>query len=152
VPAVYDHLGIRFLYPDNWEVDTSDASDERNSISVYSPGGALWSLMVYPPDEDLDERTLEVVEALQKEYPEMDIEPVREPLAGHELAGYDLNFFYLDLTNTAWVRGLRTPRASYVILCQAEDREFDEIEAVFRAITISLLRPDRLQGTANGRE
>ena len=146
MPAVYDHLGIRFLYPDNWEIDESEASPERNAVSVYSPGGALWSLWVYPPDEDLDQRTREVVEALAKEYPEMDIEPVREPLAGHELVGYDLNFFYFDLTNTAWVRGLRTPRADYVILCQAEDHEFDELEAVFRAITISLLRPDKLHG------
>ena len=148
MPAVYDHLGVKFLYPDNWEIDASEASEEGSAITVYSPGGALWSLWVYPPDEDIEPRTHEVVEALRKEYPELDVEPVREPLAGHELVGYDLNFFCLDLTNTAWVRALHTPRANYVILCQAEDREFEVFEAVFRAITISLLRPERVHGVA----
>jgi len=129
------------MYPDNWEIDQRGAADEGYSVSVNSPGGAFWSLLVYPPDEDLGERTRDVVEALKKEYPEMDVEPVHEPLAGHDLVGYDLNFFYFDLTNTAWVRGVHTLRANYVILCQAEDHEFDEFEPVFRAITISLLRP-----------
>jgi hypothetical protein len=141
MPGVYNHLGIQFMYPDNWEIDQREAAVEENAVSVYSPGGAFWSLLVYPPDEDLDERTRDVVEALQKEYPEMDVRPVHEPLAGHELVGYDLNFFYYDLTHSAWVRGVHTPRANYVILCQAEDHEFDELEAVFRAITISLIRP-----------
>jgi hypothetical protein len=65
------------------------------------------------------------------------------------VTGFDLNFYYLDLTNTACVRCLRTERATYAVFSQAEDREFAEIQRVFLAITTSLLihlRPLRQQG------
>ena len=52
----------------------------------------------------------------------------------------DLAFFYLDLTSTALVRSFATDEATYLLLCQAEDREFAEVEAVFRAMTRSLLK------------
>ncbi len=59
-------------------------------------------------------------------------------MADQELIGYDLNFYYLDLTNTAAVRtlgGIWTP----LDLLQAEDREFTEIHQVLRAVTTSLV-------------
>jgi hypothetical protein len=86
--------------------------------------------------KDLAEAALQ---AMRQEYSELDAERVREKSAGRELIGYDLNFYCLDLTNTALVRAVRTADATYLILCQAEDREFAEVEAVFRAITASLL-------------
>ncbi len=64
---------------------------------------------------------------------------VSQLISGHELVGYDLNFFYLDLTNTALIRCIRTDRATYAVFCQAEDREFDRVHAVFDAMTTSLL-------------
>ena len=47
------------------------------------------------------------LDAMRKEYEELDAEPVRETIAGHDLVGFDLNFFCLDLTNTACIRSLR---------------------------------------------
>ena len=64
---------------------------------------------------------------------------MKRVLLDKELIGHDFNFIYLDLTNTAQIRGLERPEATYMIFCQAEDREFDELGAVFRAITTSLL-------------
>ena len=61
-------------------------------------------------------------------------------MAGHRLDGSDLNFYCLDLTNTAQVRTLTTPDAIYLILCQAEDREWDEVAPVFDAMTTSFVR------------
>ena len=57
-----------------------------------------------------------------------------------ELHGYDLTFFCLDLINTACVRVCRTPSASYLIVYQAEDRDFEKLHAVFQALTVSLLK------------
>jgi hypothetical protein len=51
-----------------------------------------------------------------------------------------MNFYCLDLTNTALVRGFRTADATCIILYQAEDREFATVEPVLRAMTTSLLR------------
>jgi hypothetical protein len=64
---------------------------------------------------------------------------VSERIGGEQIGGYDLNFFYLDLTNTALIRSFRTADASCLVLCQAEDRDFAEVGPVFRAITTSLL-------------
>ena len=55
------------------------------------------------------------------------------------LAGYDINFLCLDLTNTAAVRTLETEDAIYLFICQAEDREWDRISHVFAAMTTSFV-------------
>jgi hypothetical protein len=76
---------------------------------------------------------------LQAEYKDSEAEPASEQIGEHEIRGYDLNFFCLELTNTAIIRAFRTAAASCLILCQAEDREYAQLAAVFRAITTSLL-------------
>ena len=67
-------------------------------------------------------------------------------VADRELAGFDLFFYYLDLTNTAQVRCSRDQQASYTVFCQAEDREFEQVRLVFDAMTTSLLT--ELDGSA----
>ena len=65
---------------------------------------------------------------------------VEQFVGGQTLVGADLNFIYLDLTNTCQIRCLRTPQATFVIFTQAEDREFAQIERIFEAMTVSFLR------------
>ncbi len=79
------------------------------------------------------------LEAMQKEYKDLEVQEVDETIAGRKLWGYDLNFFLFDFTNTAQIRSLKYNRSIYTIFCQAEDREFEQIERVFQAMTISLL-------------
>jgi hypothetical protein len=66
-------------------------------------------------------------------------EPPIDDVGAQELPGFDMNFYCLDLTNTARVRTLETPDAIYLIVCQAEDREWDEISPVFDAMTMSFV-------------
>lgn len=139
MPARFAKLGISFQYPDNWTLDEEDALAGRQSVTVYSPGGAFWSVAVHPRSADPARLAQGAFDAMRQEYEELDAEESREVIAGHQTVGYDLNFFALDLTNTAQVRCLQTDRATYSIFCQAEDREFAEIERVFQAITASLL-------------
>src|SRR5262245_2960149 len=122
MPGHYDNLGIRFQYPDNWELDTGDAARGQTAITVYSPGGAFWSLAAHPPDADADKLIAAAESTMRKEYPELDAERVEQEFDGHALVGADLNFIYLDLTNTCQIRCLRTPAATYVVFTQAEDR------------------------------
>ena len=138
--AIFDKLGIRFLYPENWTLDQSEALAGNQVVTVYSPGGSFWSIMINPADMTPGKLAATALKAMHQQYDELDAEEVQETVAGHDLVGYDMNFYCLDLTNTAQVRSYRTPRAAYVIFCQADDREFAEVEEVFRAITISLLR------------
>lgn len=139
MPAVFDKLGIRFTYPDNWTVDESEALGGECSVTVYSPGGAFWAVSLHSSESDPRELAASSVKALRETYPDLDVESTSERVAGQELVGSDVNFYYLDLTNTALVRAFRTPKFNVLVLCQAEDREFVEFEAVFRAMTLSLL-------------
>jgi len=139
MPVNFAKLGISFQYPDNWTLDEEDALAGRKSVTVYSPGGAFWSVAIHPRWADPAQLAQSAVDAMRQEYEHLDAEESREVIAGHRTVGYDLNFFALDLTNTAQVRCLRTDRATYTIFCQAEDREFAEIERVFQAMTASLL-------------
>lgn len=140
MPAVYDKMGIRFQYPENWTLDEKDALEGEESVTVYSPGGAFWSVVVHPRYRDPAELAKAALEAMQQEYEGLESQPVEETILGSDLVGYDLNFFYLDLTSTSLIRGVRARNATLLIFCQADDREFEQIDRVFQAMTISLLK------------
>jgi len=140
MPREFRKLGISFQYPENWTLDEHDALAGRASVTVLSPGGAFWSISIHPPSADPSKLAKAAVKAMQTEYEGLETVPAKEVVAGHDLSGYDLNFFYLDLTNTATVRCLRTSRATYTVFCQGEDREFEHLRPVFAAMTVSFLR------------
>lgn len=140
MPAVFDKLGIRFVYPDNWRLDESEALGGAATVTVYSPGGSFWAVSLHSVDTPPAELVATTVKALRETYDELDAEDVSDEVAGHRLTGADVNFYCLDLTNTALVRAFETKRFNGLILCQADDREFAEIEPVFRAMTHSLLQ------------
>ncbi|HEX4130311.1 MAG TPA: hypothetical protein VHZ24_09720 [Pirellulales bacterium] len=139
--AVYEKLGIRFFFPEDWDLDESEALDGNNMVSVYSPLGAFWSVIVHPPGLEPEDLLDAALEAMRQEYPELDAEPFCDVIQGHEIVGSDLNFYCLDLTNSALVRAFGTSRGTYLVLCQADDREFERVGAVFEAMTHSLLDP-----------
>jgi hypothetical protein len=140
MPEVFDKLGLRFQYPDNWAVETDQALRGRQSVSVYSPEGAFWTVILQPSGTDPAELAKVTLATMRQEYEDLDSESVREKVGQTELVGFDVNFYCLDLTNTAWIRAGSTAAATYLILCQAEDREFSAVSHVFRAMTASLLR------------
>jgi hypothetical protein len=139
MPARFDKMGISFQYPENWTLDDSDAILGRRSVTVYSPGGAFWSVAIHSGSADPAKLTAAAVEAMKKEYSGVEVDRAEETVVGHELIGYDLAFYYLDLINTATIRSLRAGHAIYTIFCQGEDREFERLQMVFQAITASLL-------------
>ncbi len=139
MPGVYHKRGVRFQYPENWQLDEAEA--DQNSVTVYSPCGAFWSVVWRDPSEDPHVLAVEALQTIKQEYAETESEPTTETLAGHEISGFDVSFYYLDLISTALIRGFRTPTASCLVLCQAEDREFRDLEAVFQAMTASLMKP-----------
>lgn len=139
MPAKFERLGIAFQYPDNWTLEEEDAQVGRGSVTVYSPGGAFWSVTIHPQDVDPKDLARAAIDAMKDEYDEIEAERAAETIAGRRMIGYDLNFYCLDLISTACVRSLRTGRATYTVFCQAEDGDYDKLRAVFQAITASLL-------------
>jgi hypothetical protein len=140
MPASFDQFGIRFDYPDNWSVEQSEDKDANAQVVVSSPHTAFWQLSKHPAGTELEPLFDEVLSALRSEYKEIEVEPEDEVVEGQLVTGFTVNFFYLDLTNTCWLRGIETLDANYLLVCQAEDREFVQIEMVFRAMLASVLR------------
>ncbi len=139
----FDRFGLAFDYPDNWSVDTTDADGRYATVTVYSPEGGFWSVSGHAGGGDPRELAAAVVSQMKKDYQELDSESATDLIAGSELPGFDLNFYCLDLTNTAHVRTLETPAAVYLFLCQAEDREWDRVADVFAAMTTSFVKAAR---------
>ena len=135
----FDRFGLAFDYPDNWSVDISDSGGRHAAVTVQSPEGAFWSVSGHAPGGDTSELAAAVLGQMTDEYRELDSETAEDEVAAHRLLGYDMNFYCLDLTNTAQVRTLETPAAIYLLFCQAEDRDWDRLAPVFAAMTASFV-------------
>ena len=140
--AVYEQFGVRFLYPENWELDNREDSSRPWSVSVHSPGGGFWSITVYDQQTDLDWLNKETLQAVREEFQEsyFESDAVSEQIAGQSTTGFNVHFYYLDFLVVSKLRSLRVGTHSCVVLYQAEDREFEKMEMVFQAITHSLFR------------
>jgi hypothetical protein len=140
MPATFDQHGLRFEYPDNWSVDQGEDIEANQQVVVSSPHTAFWQLTKHPPGTELETLFDEVLAALRSEYREIEVELESELVEGRLVTGFTVNFFFLDLTNTCWLRGIETAAANYLLICQSEDREFAHVELVFRAMLASVLR------------
>ncbi len=138
--AVFDRFGIRFSYPENWRLEEEEAIEWPRSVSVESPIGAFWNLMVHPAGTDIEEVAQVTLDALRGEYEQAEFQPVWDKIEGRPVKGFDVQFFFLDLVIEAQVRAFALEAATVVVLCQGEDRDFQQLEAVFQAMTLSLAR------------
>lgn len=129
--------GIRFLYPENWDLQREETASGW-TLSLQSPDTAF---MVMAFDEDMPEpgymaRT--VLEALQGEYKELEFDDCVESVAGQPAVGHDIRFYSFDLTNSCWIRSFYSGRGTVLLMWQVNDLELDETEKVLRAIAKSM--------------
>ena len=140
----FERMGLVFDYPDDWalELDADGGSEAGGSpaVTLLSPGGGFWSVSRHDGDGNARLLAEAVVAQMRSEYQDIDIEAASDTIGGHLLAGFDFNFYCLDLTNTASVRTLQAPGSLHVVFCQADDREWDRVATVFAAMTTSLVR------------
>lgn len=139
MPAVFDKLGIHFLYPENWTLDESEAAPGEDAVTLYSPAGSFWMVRVLPPQVDPGALVDQALATMRHEYPDLDAEATDDTFGACVVVGCEMNFYCLDLTSTAVVKSYRTPKATIIVLYQAEDRDLNNIGPVFEAITHSLM-------------
>jgi hypothetical protein len=137
--AKYDKFGIQFLYPENWSVVEEELDDWPHGVTVQSPDNAYWELQVYPSRMSRSKLTAEVLKVMQDEYEGLESQVVTEEIGERSAVGYDLSFFCLDFLITSQIRCLCVGGHTYLVICQAESREFDRQRLVFQAMTQSLL-------------
>ncbi len=140
MPALYDRHGVRFQYPENWSL-CEESTRWPREITLESPTGALWALHVYFPPDSPARLLDDALAAMQREYQGVESTSVTEQLhASTSAAGYDLCFFYLDLIVECHLRAFTYRDKTFLILMQAEEREFQQLHPVFQAMTTSLIR------------
>jgi hypothetical protein len=140
MPAIYEKLGVRFLYPENWSITDEDEEGWPRSVTVQSRDTGFWTLHVYPAEQEVKAIEKELVAVIKDEFGEVEVLPADETFGETETTGVDLAFFYLDLLVEAKIRSLKTPDSTLIWLYQAESREFEKMEPVFQAIAVSMLR------------
>lgn len=144
---IYDKYGYKFLYPENWFLEENEMETDEGSITLNSPSGAFWTLLVRPFGFNPDQLAEDVLKTMFKEYQDIEYERISRTIAGFTLLGYEMNFYFLDLTNTAVVLTFADESRSFAIFHQAgdqmvictEEQPFTN-DQVFDAITTSLLR------------
>lgn len=140
MPASYDRDELKFQYPDNWKIDEDPARGIPRTISVTAQNGAYWSAMIYElsssSEEDLKR---EYVRTLQREYEDFEFEPVEVVIGGERLDALDMQFYCLDFLVHSRLIVRQIGKHRVLIAWQAEDRDFDALEAVFAAITYSAM-------------
>ncbi len=137
--AVFDRAGVQFDYPENWTVTDDQFSESVRLVSLESPGGGVWSLEVFSEWINPWRSTEEVVKTFQSDYQNLESEAASEDIGKFQLVGYDLHFYCLDFLVSAQTRSFYANGKTYVFVYQAEDREFETLESVFRAMMTSLV-------------
>ena len=136
---------VRFAYPKNWFVQEAPWTSDSKAITVNNPDGYFWMISIFPAGTDPDAAAKEVLHSMRREYNQLEDTPTHRIIADHFLTGYEMNFFYLDLVNTAIVLSLETEERSYVIYWQycdvlaVTDDEYD-FEDIAEAMTYTFLK------------
>lgn len=141
--ATYSDHGIRFEYPEDWELEETD-DGSVTTVSVQKPGGLAFAFVTVddscPAPADIAD---EALAAMREEYPGLDAAPALETIDGHGAVGHDVEFIALDMTNTCAIRCFRTPRRTVLVFAQWSDLDSDENEALILGLRRTLEETDR---------
>jgi hypothetical protein len=140
--STFDDRGIRFRYPEDWELEVTDEG-QVTTVAVHSPGGLAFALVTVdeerPAPTDVADQALE---AMREEYPGLDAVPARETIAGHPAIGHDVEFISLDLANACAIRCFRTNRRTVLLFGQWSDLEGEDTGTVLAAVRGSVEETD----------
>jgi hypothetical protein len=140
--TTFDDHGIRFQYPEDWELEVNDEGTPV-TVSLNAPDGLAFALVTVddtrPAPAELADQALE---AMRDEYPTLDATPAVESIGGKKAVGYDVEFISLDLTNTCTIRCFRTERQTVLYFGQWSDVEDEEVSALLAGVRRSLEESD----------
>ena len=142
MPAEYRANGICFAYPENWHLEENEMADGELIVHLSSPGGAFWMVTINPVQTSPANLAEKALDALLSEYDRVDHILVERIIGNYKLIGYEMDFIYFDLVNTALILSFSTGDRTFAIYWQSDDRQLDICEDVFEAMTFTLL--DRL--------
>ena len=142
MPTQYQFEDIQFMYPENWRL-VEDSNDQLpRVVTLETPTGGMWFLHILRLSDDIDARIKAIIQEFDEQFEALEVTPTSQDIGQYQCHGFDVFFYCLDLLVSAQIRALRTETHQLVIVSQAENRDFDENEAVFNAINFSLVSPN----------
>lgn len=135
--AVFDEHGVRFEYPDDWEL-SHEHHDDDLSVTVESAGTAFWMLSVLQGRPAAEDVISAAVESFKAEYESMDVYESTESICMLPTVATDVDFYELEMVNRASLRACETDDTTLFVLCQMSDTEREEVGPRLKAISDSL--------------
>ena len=106
--TTYEDHGVRFEYPSEWTLEVTE-DGPLTTIDLQHPDGVAFVLVSTDLScPDPGEVADSVLETMREEYPDLEADPTEEVVNERLVSGYDVQFFSLDLSNTARIRCFRT--------------------------------------------
>jgi hypothetical protein len=136
--GLYEDHGIRFEYPSEWTVEVTD-NGPLTTVNLEHPGGVAFVIVTSDDScPDPGEVADTILEALREEYAELEDDPFEQVVNERLVSGYDVQFFALDLSNTARIRSFRTFTRTITIYGQWSDlveaEASDLAETIIRSV------------------
>ena len=134
---VYETHGVRFEYPDGWEISVDEAEDQT-AVTVEGPGTAFWTLSLIserPPAEEIIESALQCFE---DEYSNVDVYEVDDRICLLPTIARNLDVISLDLVSKVGLRVCETDDFSIFTMYQFAETEAESTEQALQAINASL--------------
>ncbi|HUG70566.1 MAG TPA: hypothetical protein VMM76_22645 [Pirellulaceae bacterium] len=141
--VIYDKLGVRLIYAEGWKITEDELDAEPRTLSIESPQGGIWELMLYSEPRDSDELAGEALSVMREEYENLETTAFTTEFADVSACGHEIYFYHLDLLIHSRIITAPFGEKTALLLWQAEDRDFDELEPVFRAMATTLLNPHK---------
>ena len=136
--TTYDDHGVCFEYPSGWSVEVTD-DGSLTTVNLEHPDGIAFVIVTFDiSGPDPGEVADAVLATLREEYPDLEDDPFEEVVNKRLVSGYEVQFFALDLANTARIRSFRTLNRTILIYGQWADLVDDEVsdlaDHVIRAV------------------
>lgn len=140
MPAEYSQHGIRFLYPENWQLVEMDAEDGNPGLSLESPDGAFLLLRFFSEETSRGTLLAEMANGLRQQYEDAEISPCEWQIGPLAVSGNDALFYCLDFLVQSRMLVFDTQQYRVAAAFQAESRQFLQLEKVVEAILTGLVR------------
>lgn len=139
--ATYQQNELKFLYPENWTLTDDPTEPLPRVIALESPGGhIMWSVHLYSPDADPDEILDEAIDTLRESYQDLELSTEELDFDTFQGKAFGALFFCLDFLVRIKLQVYSTPEYKLMLWYQCEDRDFDQQQLVFQAISTTLLQ------------
>jgi hypothetical protein len=136
--TLFDDHDVRFEYPSEWSMEVTD-NDPLLTINLEHPAGIAFVIVTIDRScPDPGEVADTILETLREEYADLDDDPFEEVVNKRLISGHDVQFFALDLSNTARIRSFRTFTRTITIYGQWSDLVDDEASDLAETITRSV--------------